>query len=56
MNDIVDVATALVVVAGILVLTRQGSQGPAFVSAIGGAFSNAVSAATGQQYNYTSGG
>lgn len=52
MSDVVDVATALVVVAGILVLTRPGSQGPGFVSAIGGAFSNAVSASTGQKYTY----
>ena len=56
MNDIVDVATALVVVAGIMVLTRSGSQGPQFVQAIGGAFANATSAATGQAYNYPSAG
>jgi hypothetical protein len=42
-----DVATALVVVAGILVLVRPGSQGPAFVGAIGKSFAAALVAATG---------
>ena len=43
-----DIAAAIVVVAGILVLVRKGSQGPAFVNSIGRAFSSALSVATGQ--------
>jgi hypothetical protein len=34
-------------VAGIMVLTRPRSQGPAFVRAIGGAVSQIINAATG---------
>ena len=48
MNDIVDVATAIVVVGGILVLTRPQSQVPGLVSAIGNAFSNALGVAVGK--------
>ena len=47
MNRIIDVASLIVVVAGIMVLVRPGSQGPALVSGIGNAFSGAISTATG---------
>jgi len=47
MNDIVDVATAIVVVAGILVLTRPGSQGPGLVQNITAGFGNALGVSTG---------
>jgi hypothetical protein len=47
MNDIVDIATMLVVVGGIMVLARPGSQGPSLVSAFGNAFSGALATATG---------
>lgn len=38
---------ALVYVAGIFVLVRPGSQGPAFVTAIGNSMSALVNASTG---------
>lgn len=47
MNSIVDIATMLVIVGGILVLTRPGSQGPSLVDSIGGAFQGALATATG---------
>lgn len=47
MHKIGDVAFAVVVVAGILVLTRPGSQGPNVIRAIGNGFSGAVTSATG---------
>jgi hypothetical protein len=47
MSDIVDVASAIVLVAAILVLTRQGSQGPALVQNLTAGFSNALGVATG---------
>lgn len=46
MHKVGDVAFAVVVVAGILVLTRKGSQGPDAIRAIGDAFSGAIGAAT----------
>jgi hypothetical protein len=46
-NQVVDVLTAIVIVGGILVLTRPGSQGPALVHNLGSAFSNALGTATG---------
>lgn len=49
MNKIVDIGTYAFIVGGILVLTRPGSQGPSFVRALGGSFSNVVQAATGQK-------
>lgn len=49
MNKAADVAVAIVVVAGILVMTRPGSMGAALIDAIGGAFSGALGVATGQQ-------
>ena len=47
MNEIVDVLTAIVIVGGILVLTRSGSQGPALVQNLASGFSNALGTATG---------
>lgn len=47
MNNIADIASAIVVVAGILVLTRPGSQGPAFVENLTSGFGNAVGVASG---------
>lgn len=49
MNRISDIATYAFLVAGILVLTRPGSKGPQFVTALGGAFSGVVQAASGQR-------
>lgn len=46
MNKIVDVATLLVVVAGITTLVRPGSQGPALVNAGANGFIGAIKAAT----------
>jgi hypothetical protein len=46
-NQIVDVLTAIVIVGGILVLTRPQSQGPALVTALGSGFSNALGVAVG---------
>jgi hypothetical protein len=48
MNKLADLATYAFIVAGILVLTRPGSQGPKFVSALGGSFEGVVQAASGQ--------
>lgn len=48
MNKLTDLGTYAFVVAGILVLTRPGSQGPAFVSSIGASFAHVVQAASGQ--------
>ena len=47
MNQVVDVLVLVVVVGGILVLTRPGSQGPALVHNLGSAFSNALGTAVG---------
>lgn len=47
MSTIVDVLTAIVVVGGILVLTRPGSQGPALVQNLSSGFSNALGTAVG---------
>ena len=47
MNRVIDVASLIVVVAGIMVLVRPGSQGPQLVAGIGNAFSGAISTATG---------
>ena len=46
MNEIVDVLTAIVIVGGILVLTRSGSQGPALVQNLASGFSFLSSANT----------
>jgi hypothetical protein len=47
MNKLVDVAAMIVVIAGIMVLVRPGSQGPALVGAIGNAYTGALTVATG---------
>lgn len=47
MNRLADFLVFSLVVAGIMVLTRRGSQGPAFVRAIGGAAAQIINAATG---------
>lgn len=47
MNKVFDIAGAIVIVAGIMVLVRPGSQGPKFVTSLGQAFAGAVGAATG---------
>ena len=47
MNQIVDVLSAIVVVGGILVLTRPGSQGPGLVLTLTAGFGNALGVATG---------
>jgi hypothetical protein len=49
MNRIFDLGTYAFLVAGILVLTRPGSQGPRLVSALGSSFSGVVRAASGQK-------
>jgi hypothetical protein len=48
-NRIGDFLVYGMVVAGILVLTKQGSQGPAIVTNIGGAFAGVIRAASGQK-------
>lgn len=47
MHKVGDVAFAIVVVAGVLVMTRPGSQGAAVINSIGGAFAGAIGSATG---------
>ena len=47
MNKWVDVVSAIVVVGGIFVMVRPGSQGPGLVKAFGTSFSSALGAATG---------
>lgn len=47
MNKVIDVAAMIVVVAGIMVLVRPGSQGPQLVNSIGSAFTGSLTAATG---------
>lgn len=47
MNRIFDFLVFSLVVAGIMVLTRPGSQGPRFVTAVGGAIASVINAATG---------
>ena len=47
MNQIVDVFATIVIVGGILVLTKPGSQGPALVQNLTAGFGNALGVATG---------
>ena len=49
MNKLFDLGTYAFLVAGILVLTRPGSKGPALLNALGGSFSGVVRAASGQK-------
>lgn len=46
-SKIADIASGLLLVAGIMVLVRPGSQGPALVSNSTSGFANLISAATG---------
>lgn len=48
MNKLVDIATYAFIVSGILVLTRPGSQGPKFVTAITSGLTHLVQGASGQ--------
>lgn len=47
MNKLIDVASMIVVVAGIMVLVRPGSQGPQLATALGNAYTGALTVATG---------
>jgi hypothetical protein len=47
MGRVVDVATAIVIVAAIMVMVRPGSQGPALITSAGNAFTGALGGATG---------
>lgn len=49
MNNVTDIATWSFIVAGILVLTRPGSQGPSLVRALGSSWTGLVQAASGQR-------
>lgn len=48
MNKVFDLGTYAFLVAGILVLTRPGSQGPKFINSLGSSFAHVVQAASGQ--------
>lgn len=48
MNRAVDLGVAILIVAGLFVLTRPGSQGANVISAITGGFAQLVGVATGQ--------
>jgi hypothetical protein len=47
LNKIVDILAGIVVVAGIMVLVRPGSQGPALANALGNAYIGGLVTATG---------
>ena len=47
-NAVTDLVVYSFVVAGILVLTRPGSQGPSFVKNLTGGYARIVQATTGQ--------
>jgi len=47
MHKIADIATGVIVVAGIMVMVRPRSQGPALVKNITGGFASVIGAATG---------
>ena len=47
MNQIVDVFATIVIVGGILVLTKPGSEGPGLVQNLTAGFGNALGVATG---------
>lgn len=48
MNTAGDIATYSLIVAGILVMTRPGSQGPKLVTSLTSGYANIVKAVTGQ--------
>jgi hypothetical protein len=47
MNKVVDVFSMIVVVAGIMVLVRPGSQGPQLVDSIANLYTGSLAVATG---------
>lgn len=47
-NALTDLVVYSMIVGGILVLTRPGSQGPSFVKALTGGYARIVQATTGQ--------
>lgn len=47
MHKIADIATGVLLVAGIMVMVRPGSQGPALVTNITSGFAAVVNSATG---------
>lgn len=47
MHQIADIATAALIVAGIMVMVRRNSQGPALVTNITSGYANVIKAATG---------
>lgn len=47
MHKITDIAMGVLVVAGIFVMVRPGSKGPALVTNVTGGFANVIGAATG---------
>lgn len=47
MDRAFDIVSMIVVVAGIMVLVRPGSQGPAFVQAVSNGFAGVLTTATG---------
>lgn len=47
MHKIADIATGVLIVAGIMVLVRPNSQGPSLVKNLTGGFATVVSSATG---------
>ena len=49
MNQITDIMGYAFLVAGILVLTRPGSQGPTFVKNLGSSATHLVQASSGQR-------
>lgn len=49
MNKLFDLGFYAMVVGGILVLTRPGSQGPKLLTSAGNAFAHVEQAATGQK-------
>lgn len=46
MNQVVDIASLVLIVAGITVLVRPGSQGPGLINSVFSGFSGLVGAAT----------
>lgn len=48
-NKVADIGMYAFLVAGILVMTRPGSQGPKLITALGGSISSLVKASTGQK-------
>lgn len=56
MNRVFDVASAIVVVAGLLVMARPGSQGPNLVDSIMHGYEGALGVATGAGVTSTTGG